>query len=183
MIGAHQMRNAATAIEAIKAAGIEVSDEAVETGLANAYLPGRFEVLDPGGDSGDAGTAGPLWIIDGAHNPDAVKALTKTYTEFARANKIKRTLVIFGCMKDKDSVRMVQLLTGGLKGCSYAAAAVDYERAEDPERIGELIAACGRGCHVFGTVREAYEYAKDSNYECVLVCGSIYLAGGFRGLF
>ena len=84
-------------------------------------------------------------------------------------------------MKDKDSVRMVQLLTGGLKGCSYAATAVDCERAEDPGRIGELTAACGRGCHVFDTVREAYEYARDSNYECVLACGSIYLAGEIRG--
>ena len=85
-------------------------------------------------------------------------------------------------MKDKNSVRMVQLLTGGLKGCSYAATAVDYERAEDPERIGELIASCGRGCHVFDTVREAWEYAKDTGFECVLACGSIYLAGEMREL-
>lgn len=176
MMGAHQMRNAATAMEAIKASGIEVSAEAMENGLACAFLPGRFEVF------GSEEDGGPLWVIDGAHNPDAIEALTKTYTEFARANKIKRTLVIFGCMKDKNSVRMVQLLTGGLKGCSYAATAVDYERAEDPERIGELIASCGRGCHVFDTVREAWEYAKDTGFECVLACGSIYLAGEMREL-
>ena len=174
MMGAHQMRNAATAIEAIKASGIEVSGEAIEIGLANAVLPGRFELI--GGDE----EGEPVFIIDGAHNPDAIEALTKTYTDFARANKIKRTLVIFGCMKDKNSVRMVQLLTGGLRGCSYAATAVEYERAEDPERIGELIAGCGRGCMVFDTSREACEYARESSFECVLVCGSIYLAGEFR---
>ncbi|MBQ3428872.1 MAG: bifunctional folylpolyglutamate synthase/dihydrofolate synthase [Mogibacterium sp.] len=177
MKGGHQTRNAATAVEAIKAAGIEVSEEAIENGLANAWLPGRFEILndEPGEE--------PVFIIDGAHNPDAISELVKTYEAFSRTNKIKRTLVIFGCMKDKNSVRMVQLLTGGLKGCSYAAAAVDYERAEDPERIGELIAGCGHGCMVFESTREAYEYAKDSSFQCILTTGSIYLAGEMRTLF
>ena len=177
MKGEHQIRNAATAAEAIKAAGIEVSDEAIRLGLANAYLPGRFEILNE--DENER----PLFIIDGAHNPDAVSELVKTYSAFSRTNKIKRTLVIFGCMKDKNSVRMVQLATGGLRGCSYAATAVDYERAEDPERIGELITSCGRGCMIFDTTLEAYEYAKDSSFECILTTGSIYLAGEMRTLF
>ena len=177
MKGEHQIRNAATAALAIRAAGIEVSEEAMENGLANAWIPGRFEVLNE--DESER----PLFIIDGAHNPDAVSELVKTYEAFSRTNKIKRTLVIFGCMKDKNSLRMVQLLTGGLRGCSYAAAAVDYERAEAPERIGELIAGCGRGCMVFESTREAYEYAKDSSFECILTAGSIYLAGEMRTLF
>ena len=177
MIGLHQLRNAATAVEAVRASGIEVSEEAVRKGLSKAFLPGRFEIL------GKAGGNGPCFIVDGAHNPDAIEALTKAYSAFAAANKIKRTLVIFGCMKDKNSVRMVQLLTGGLRGCSYAAAAADSERAEDPSRISGLIAECGRGCKTFGTAREAYGYAKDSGFECVLTCGSIYLAGEMRELF
>lgn len=177
MKGGHQTRNAATAVEAIKAAGIEVSEEAIENGLTNAWLPGRFEILND--EPGEA----PVFIIDGAHNPDAISELVKTYEAFSRTNKIERTLVIFGCMKDKNSVRMVQLLTGGLKGCSYAAAAVDYERAEDPERIGELIAGCGHGCMVFESTRETYEYAKDSAFQCILTTGSIYLAGEMRTLF
>lgn len=180
MRGLHQKRNAATAVEAVKASGIEVSDDAMEIGLSNAYLPGRFELIEAGGE--EAGGRRQLFIIDGAHNPDAIAALTMAYTDFAHLNKIKRTLVIFGCMKDKDSVRMVQLLTGGLDGCSYAVTAVDYERAEDPGRIGELFAECGHGCRVLGTTREAYEYARESSFECVLVCGSIYLASEMRSM-
>ena len=176
MKGDHQIRNAATAVEAVKAAGIEVSEEAIKEGLANAYLPGRFEILS------EDRSERPVFIIDGAHNPDAISELVNTFSAFSRENKIKRTLVIFGCMKDKNSLRMIQLLTGGLRGCSYAATAVDYERAEDPERIGELIAARGRGCMVFETVREACGYAKDSNFECILTTGSIYLAGEMRTL-
>lgn len=179
MKGSHQIRNAATAAETVKAAGIEVSDEAVSIGLANAYLPGRFDVLN----EETAGNGEPFFIIDGAHNPDAVSALTETFSVFAREHKLKRNLVIFGCMKDKNYTRMIQLLTRNMKGCTYAAAAVDYGRAEDPERLGELFSACGRGCIVCESATEAYEISKDGNYGSVLVTGSIYLAGELRSLY
>lgn len=179
MKGEHQIRNAATAAEAIRAAGIEVSEEAVSIGLATAYLPGRFEVLNE--DS--AGSGEPFFIIDGAHNPDAAEALTHTLTAFAREHKLKRIFVIFGCMKDKNYTRMIQLLTTNMKGCTYATAAVDYGRAEEPDRLGEVFAACGKGCIVCESAAEAYELSKDGKYGCVLVTGSIYLAGELRSLY
>ena len=179
MKGEHQIRNAATAAEAIKAAGIDISDEEVKTGLARAYLPGRFDILN----ENTAGNGEPFFIVDGAHNPDAIGALTETFAAFVRSHKSKRNLVIFGCMKDKNYTRMIQLLTGNMKGCTYAAAAVDYGRAEDPERLGEMFAACGRKCIVCESAAEAYEISKDGNYESVLVTGSIYLAGELRSLY
>ncbi len=179
MKGEHQIRNAATAVEAVRAAGIEVSDEAVSIGLANAYLPGRFEVLNE--DSRESGE--PFFIIDGAHNPDAIAALTETFSAFTREHKIKRNFVIFGCMKDKNYTRMIQLLTGNMKGCTFATASVDYGRAEAPERLGELFAAYGRSCIVCDSAAEAYEISKDGNYGSVLVTGSIYLAGELRSLY
>lgn len=179
MQGSHQLRNALTAAEAIRAAGITVSDEAMREGLSHARLPGRFELLNEDA----AGDGEPLLIIDGAHNPDAIEALSQTYTGFTRANKIKRTLVVFGCMKDKNSARMIQLLTEGLRGCAYAVTAVDNDRAEDPEHLGEMFVSHGRSCTVFESADEAYQAAMKSNYECVLVAGSIYLAGAFRSLY
>jgi len=207
MTGAHQIRNAAAAVEAIKAAGIEVSEEAIECGLAAAHLPGRIEIL---GDN-------PYWIIDGAHNPDAIEALISTYKEFEKSvllkcagcnsleespnadslritsensvssnsdtDPLKRTLVIFGCMQDKNLSRMIQLLSEGLSGCEYASCAVDYSRAEDPALLAEKFTAAGASCTAFKSVRAAYEHAKGSDYECILVTGSIYLAGEIRGLY
>ncbi|MBR3124684.1 MAG: hypothetical protein IKF42_04535, partial [Mogibacterium sp.] len=179
MKGEHQIRNAATAVEAIRAAGIEVSAEAVRIGLENAYLPGRFEILN----EETAGAEEPFFIIDGAHNPDAVEALAKTLMKFAREHHIKRIYVIFGCMKDKNYTRMIQLLTENMRGCTYSTAAVDYGRAEDPERLGEVFASCGRSCIVCESAAEAYEISKDGKYGCVLVTGSIYLAGELRSLY
>ncbi|MBR0399415.1 MAG: bifunctional folylpolyglutamate synthase/dihydrofolate synthase [Mogibacterium sp.] len=170
MAGEHQIRNAATAAEAVKAAGIEVSEEALRTGLEKAVIPGRFEVL---GES-------PYFIVDGSHNPDATEELCNTFADFARKNKIKRALVIFGCMKDKNYGRMIQLLTGSLKGCNYAAVSAESERSEDPERIGEAFVSAGKKCICYDSVREAFDDAIASNYECVLITGSIYLAGAMR---
>lgn len=179
MKGGHQIRNAATAAEAVRAAGIEVSDEAVSIGLANAFLPGRFEILN----EESAGGKEPYFIVDGAHNPDAMEALTETFTAFIRSHGIKRNLVIFGCMKDKNYSRMIQLLTGNMKYCTFATAAVEYGRAEDPARLGELFAANGRSCIVCESAAEAYEISRDGNYGSVLVTGSIYLAGELRSLY
>lgn len=176
MMGAHQIKNAATAAEAVMAAGIEVSDEAIENGLESAVLPGRFEIL--GGGDGE-----PFFIVDGSHNPDAIDALIDTFNAFSHTNKIKRTLVIFGCMKDKNSTRMVQYLTGGLRGCAYAAAAVSYGRAESPERIAGLVSSSGRGCYISDDVDDAYRTAMSGNYQCILITGSIYLAGEMRTLY
>ena len=180
MEGEHQIRNAATAAEAVKAAGMDVPESAVKAGLAKAGLPGRFEILNR--EKALQGKE-PFYIIDGAHNPDAAAALAAAYNSFARRQRIKRTLVIFGCMKDKNYARMIQLLTQDLKGCRYAAAAVDYGRAEDPERLAEVFAACGRGCIACDSVVEAYQIARQGNFECVMVTGSIYLAGDFRRLY
>lgn len=153
MKGEHQYRNAATAAEAVKASGIEVSDEAITIGLENAYLPGRFEILD----EDRAGGTEPYFIVDGAHNPDAADALTKALSAFTREHRIKRIFVIFGCMKDKNYTRMIQLLTANTRGCTFAAAAVDYGRAEDPERLGEVFAANGKGCIICDSAAEAYQ--------------------------
>jgi len=179
MKGGHQYRNAATAAEAIKASGIEVSDEAITIGLENAYLPGRFEILD----EDRAGGTEPYFIVDGAHNPDAAEALTKALSAFTREHRIKRIFVIFGCMKDKNYTRMIQLLTANTRGCTFAAAAVDYGRAEDPECLGEVFAANGKGCIICDSAAEAYQLSMSGGYECVLVTGSIYLAGELRSMY
>ena len=175
MKGEHQLRNAATAAEAIKAASIDVSEEAIASGLAKAVNPGRFEVI----------SEKPYWIIDGSHNPDAIEALITTFSRFAREKNIKRTLLIFGCMRDKNSRRMVQLLTGkgNMRGVSFAAVAIDYERAEDPETLAGMFADAGRGCTYYQSAEEAFSEAMASDFECILITGSIYLAGTMRGYF
>ena len=83
-------------------------------------------------------------------------------------------------MKDKNYIRMIQLLTTGLKGCSYATVDIDDDRAESSMVLGQMIADRGRACETFESVEEAYQDALSGNYEAVLVIGSLYLVGSIR---
>ncbi|MCQ2567014.1 MAG: bifunctional folylpolyglutamate synthase/dihydrofolate synthase [Mogibacterium sp.] len=169
--GKHQLKNYATACAAMQAAGLEPETFNEDTAVPSTCY-GRFEII--GKD--------PYWILDGGHNPDAIDALADTYTSWSRKNKIRRTLVIFGCMKDKNYGRMVQSITAKLKGCTYATVTIHDERAADSETLGEAIAGYGRNVICYDDAEEAFASAKDQNYEAVLVTGSIYLVGEMRRL-
>lgn len=173
MKGSYQLDNAATAVLAIKAAGIEISDKAVEEGLKKAVIPGRFEVL----------SEKPYWIIDGAHNPDALSAAIDTFNSYKREKKIAKTLVLFGCMNDKNYVRMIQLMHQNFRNCDFMTVDFDNERGASAEMLAQYITECGHECMICDSVDEAFELASSQNYECVLTIGSIYLAGAIRNKF
>ncbi|PYL03033.1 MAG: bifunctional folylpolyglutamate synthase/dihydrofolate synthase, partial [Verrucomicrobia bacterium] len=63
--GDHQTQNAAVAIAAIHAAGMEIDDKAIARGLARIDWPARFQMWDE------------RTIIDGAHNPAAARVLAE----------------------------------------------------------------------------------------------------------
>ena len=58
--------NAATALAALRASGLEVSENAIRDGIASAILPGRFQIV----------SESPRVIFDVAHNPHAAEYLT-----------------------------------------------------------------------------------------------------------
>ncbi|XXM72275.1 bifunctional folylpolyglutamate synthase/dihydrofolate synthase [Lysinibacillus sphaericus] len=101
MMGAHQVQNAAIAV---KAAGIlqsqgviTVTDTALRNGLKKAYWPGRMEVVS---DT-------PAVILDGAHNPEGIKALSATISERYSS---KNVTILFSALKDKELKHMISLL-------------------------------------------------------------------------
>ena len=169
MAGAYQFDNAATAVKAIEAAGILVSQKEIENGLALASNPGRFEIL----------ANEPFWIIDGAHNLDAIKSVIETIKYFNSKNHIKKYIILFGCMRDKNYANMIRTLCMNLK-CDFATVSVDDERSADSETLGECFANWGAACVCFDSVDEAIcELAKE-DYEAVIALGSIYLAGAIK---
>lgn len=87
LAGAHQRWNAAAAAEAARIAGPGLDPSAVASGLAGVAWPGRFQVLD-----------GRI-VLDGAHNPEAMEALTDTWRGMFGA---RRARVVFSALADKD---------------------------------------------------------------------------------
>lgn len=58
--------NAATALAALRASGLDVSEQAIREGIEQAILPGRFQIV----------SESPRVIFDVAHNPHAAEYLT-----------------------------------------------------------------------------------------------------------
>lgn len=98
--GDFQAENAATAYAALvelRAAGLPITDDDMQAGLAHVQWPGRFEVLQQD----------PLILLDSAHNPYSVGRLLTNLKAVAGSQKF---IFVFGCMADKDIDSMVKEL-------------------------------------------------------------------------
>lgn len=89
--GEHQYRNAAAVIQAVLLldAQLPVSEAAIQAGLQQAKLPGRFQLI--------LGNV-PV-LLDVGHNPEAVKTLVEHLAAYYGSCRI---LAVFSMMKDKD---------------------------------------------------------------------------------
>jgi dihydrofolate synthase/folylpolyglutamate synthase len=94
--GANQLLNAAGVLAAFEALRqrLPVTAQAVRNGLAMVDLPGRFQIV-PGQ---------PTLVLDVAHNPHAVAALTANLDAMGF---YPTTHAVFGAMGDKDLVPML----------------------------------------------------------------------------
>ncbi len=154
LLGRHQRENAGTALGILKALGIPADLRA----LARATLPARIQIL----------RRNPPRVVDGAHNPLAVRVLARTLREeFPR----RRWTVVLGTATDKDLAGMLQELTG----LAARLVAVGYAnpRARDPRQIARAARTLGMDASVTSGVRQALRSAKGP----VCVTGSLWLAG------
>ena len=173
MLGMYQVDNAATAVTAIRAAGIEPSEDEISRGLKLAVNPGRFEIL----------SENPYLIIDGAHNLDAIKSCSKTIKNFISKKGIKKYIIVLGCMQDKNYQGMIRHLCTEFRDCDFGTCSIDEPRAAKSLALGECFVNNGRGCECYDNPEEAFTELAKSDYECVIYIGSIYLAGAIRKIF
>lgn len=161
MIGRHQGENLALALAALEALKFPCDDR-INAFLAGKTLEGRLEKIS------DA----PLFMIDGAHNPQAVSALMEAVDSF----KFEHAYVIVGQMDDKqmDFEALTQ------KFDRIILTHIDDERArifddrfgDDPRYI--------MTDRPEEAVHKVYELA-DVN-DLILCTGSIYLIGEVKAL-
>jgi dihydrofolate synthase / folylpolyglutamate synthase len=181
--GPFQHENASialAALEALRAQGWRLSEEAIRTGLAQVYWPGRF----------DAVSREPLVILDCAHNELSVAALLETF-RVELGPEVKPRLV-FACLEDKQWRRMAEML--GPRVRDVTLTRVKPKRPLEPEKLVPLFTQ-----HVpVRIIQEPVQameraLAEAAPDDVVLVTGSVYLVGeiypcflarqGRRGLF
>ena len=129
LLGLHQIENAGMALALLdsycKETGQKLPDNAlVAQALEETSWPGRFEVV----------SRSPLMILDGAHNPHAVKALLATLEErFADYHKG----ILFTCIKTKALEDMLDLLET-LPDTKITLTHFEDSRATDEKVLKEM---------------------------------------------
>ena len=161
--GNFNRENAATAYAALKEIGI--GDEAIRRGFASVVWPGRYQRVVKGGRR---------FLVDGAHNPPAMRALADSLKRerlspgrFPFAGR-----VVCGFCGDKDVSASLRILRE-VADVGFAVP-IRNPRSLPPERTAELMRGAGfaEAC-AFNSLAEALECAQDGT----LVCGSLFLAG------
>ena len=151
--GIHQKENAAVAVAALRAARVEVSDDAAGQGLRDVRWPGRFQVVDE------------RIVLDACHNPHAAAQLLVNWRD---AYGMEKATVIFGALADKDYSAMLRIL----EPISREVLLVPIS-SERSAALEALAAACTIQHRIFQSVKEALEASRGR----ILVTGSLFLVG------
>ena len=173
LAGAYQTKNAAlaiTALEVLREKGYHISDGSITDGLANVRWPGRFEILG----------RSPVFILDGAHNPQGVEATAESLRRHFGDRKI---VFVIGVMADKDVESMIGFIAP-LAG-EFIAVRPDYPRAMDVKTLAEKLSRRGVSVTAADTVGKgvglAIERAGKDGVVCAL--GSLYFSGDIRSAY
>ncbi len=165
MAGEHQIHNLVTAIYAVKACGLEVSDEAIIRGALEVSCAARLEII----------SKKPLIVIDGAHNADKISALE----DFAKNFKGK-IVSVCGILADKDFEIATKMIAPLCK--KIITVTPDNPRALSAKEFAEV---CKKYCSdtlYANSIKEGALLALSSleNDDILLCWGSLYIAGEIR---
>jgi dihydrofolate synthase / folylpolyglutamate synthase len=167
LAGPFQHENAAIALaglEALRAQGWAISEEAIRQGLRSVDWPGRFDIV----------SRRPLAILDCAHNELAIEALLQTLT--VELGEAIRPHLVFGCLEDKQWERMARML--GPRMSSITITRAQPKRPLDPallKPIFEQYAPTAIVTDPAEAIGQVMTRVRDE--ETVLVTGSVYLVG------
>jgi len=177
--GRFQARNGATALAAIEilaSTGLKVPQRARHDGLAVARIPGRAELIID-----DV----PV-LIDGAHNPEKIRALTADVEDLIPVSGNGRRIAVLGVLEAKQAADMIRGLVPVVdvlvatspqvlaKEAKLASSLANHARAEgftgdvilEPDPMKAMDRAC--------------EIADPERGDAILVTGSLYLVGNVR---
>lgn len=169
LAGDHQLKNAAIALctmEVLSRSTLPVDNDALLSGLKHVSWPGRLEVV----------RNRPLIILDGAHNPHGIRHLSIHVKKQYKG--LRKTILIFGVMKDKEYETMLRTITPGFDVVILTKP--DVERALSPD----IMKCFTNEPRISHNIRDALiEAQRISNPEdLVLITGSLFTVGEAKQL-
>jgi dihydrofolate synthase/folylpolyglutamate synthase len=165
LAGEHQIDNAVTAAVALM--NLKYPAHMVRFGIQQAEWPGRLERV----------AQSPDIILDGAHNPAGVRALTAYIRRFFADRKV---WLIYATMRDKSVDEIGETLLPEAQ--EVILTQVNMERALRPEAMREMFSH--PRLRTAPRLEQALEIVRaEANPEdVVFITGSLYLVGEARGL-
>ena len=168
LVGSFNRENAVTAIAALKTLGLT---KGMAEGLGNVVWPGRFQRVG-------------RFIIDGAHNPPAARALAAALRKYAPfAGSVP--MLVAGFCGDKDVDETLRILAPLVK--KGIAVRTNNPRSLDPAELARKMESAGISAISCDSIQLALEklgsvpQKTGSVPKCeavdVLICGSLFLAG------
>ena len=161
-----QAKNAALATVVCKYLIHDISEETIERGLMQAWLPARFEVL----------SKEPLIIVDGAHTEKSIGYSVDTYKNLTS----KKCIILFACADDKNTQAIAPIfkdiakkifitIPGTFKKSNIEKATKDFQEYYDNSSV--LLESSSEYESI---IQKCFDEAKRD--ECpLLITGSFYL--------
>ncbi|WP_156373592.1 MULTISPECIES: folylpolyglutamate synthase/dihydrofolate synthase family protein [unclassified Rhizobium] len=177
--GRHQYGNAAAAIRAVKAAGFDLTDGAIEAGLVNVEWPGRLQRLTEGKLASLGPKGAEIWV-DGGHNPGAGQVIAETMANLEEREP-RPLFLIIGMINTKDPVGYFnafkglaeQVFTVPIRASDAGIDAVAL--ADDAASAGFEVAAVSTVAEALAAITEIF--ADEPVPPRILIGGSLYLVG------
>lgn len=164
--GQHMVKNAVTAVCALRECGLEISDRHIADGISKAVMPARMEVL-----------GGGRVVLDGGHNEGCAVALKEFVKKFIPGRKT----AVCALMGDKDCETYLKI-TAPMFNKMYLTAP-ENPRSMKSENLCLLARKYCDDCTPVPLPLEACRAALEdlkANGGTLIVCGSFYLAGEVR---
>ena len=163
-LGSLALENISTAVAAILVSGLEIKQGAIEEGIQQAKLAGRFEIRQ---------IKNKTVIFDAGHNPHGVEFLLKQLKNYLNYNKqFTEVISVFSMLTDKDINSVAQLLKDTV--LMWKIAPLTVPRAAEISQLDDALK--GQNIEHFESVKLAFKSALDEskNNQLILVCGSFH---------
>ena len=161
LLGEKQTQNACLVYQAARQ--LNVPENALKTAFETMQLPGRFERIKKGKTT---------FILDGAHNPQAVQSLLNFWQKTPYA--LQQPTLLCGFMKDKDFKMMFSLLASHF--ARVIVTVPPSARAATQEDFGDLL----NDDNIVFEPDYHKAFALAQKEPVVLCTGSFYLVGAVK---
>ncbi len=168
-----QLRNAATAIAALRALDAQIPEAAFAEGVASAQLAGRLQAF---------AWDGVEVLVDVAHNPQAARELAAWLRQTPIAG---RTFAVFAALGDKDVAGVAAALQDDVDQWHLAGLVDAGPRGTDVDSLAQRLAATRAGegdrhARVGDALQATREQARPG--DRILVFGSFHTAAAALAL-